>query len=143
MKKNKGFTIIELGVVIALMGLIAIVLMPFVKKVQKKAHQAACISNLQKISLGLRVYAFENEGSVPSDISFLYTKGYVDSENVFDCPFSAHRGTAKEPDYEYIKGVDFNSPDNIQIVRDEKGGHPNGARNVLFLNGEIRNLESE
>ncbi len=76
---NKAFTIVELGVVIVLFLLIARVLGPFVGNVRTRAMQVRCVNNLQKISIALRAFAYENDGKVPDDISLLLTRGYLDS----------------------------------------------------------------
>jgi len=136
MNKN-GFTIIELGVVVVLIAVIVAGLTPFVKIVKRKTCNIICENNLQRISIALRVYAHENEGKAPKDLSFLYTKGYLDSEKVFDCPYLGGKGTAAKPDYDYIGEFDFGNPDNISIVYDREK-HPDGTINVLYLNGEIK-----
>ncbi len=134
---NKGVTIIELGVVIVLIGLITALLFPFVKIIRSKTCEIRCVNNLQKISLAIREYALENNEIPPSDLSLIYTQGYVDDESIFDCPFSAHVGNTKVPDYNYKKLIDFNLSENPVIAYDKKNNHIDGSINVLYLNGEI------
>ena len=138
--ENKGVTIIELGVVIVLIGLITILLSPFVKIIRSKAYKIRCVNNLQKISLAIREYALENNEKLPSDLSLIYTQGYVDDESIFDCPFSARTGDAKIPEYNYKRLSDFNLSGNPVIAYDKKDNHIDGGINVLYLNGEIKSV---
>ena len=135
--KNKGVTIIELGVVIALIGLITVLLSPLVKIARKKTCRIRCVNNLQKISLALREYALENDEKRPMELSLIYTQGYVDNEDIFDCPFSPHIGNAKDPDYIYVKEYDFNLAENPVIIYDKEGNHTDESLNALYLNGKI------
>lgn len=137
-KRDKAFTIVEVSVVVLLIGIIAVGISPFVRHVRNKARQIRCVENLQKISLALRVYALDNDGKLPSDLSLIFTKGYVDSEKVFNCPFGAHRGTAKEPDYEYVRDADLYGAVNEPLIFDKEGSHRSGGANVLFTDGEIK-----
>lgn len=138
--ENKGVTIVELGVVIVLIGLITVLLSPFVKIIRSKACEIRCVNNLQRISLAIREYALENNERLPSDLSLIYTQGYVDNESIFDCPFSAHIGNAKVPDYNYRNLFDLNLSGNPVIAYDKKDNHIDGSINVLYLNGEIKSV---
>jgi len=137
MKRNKGFTIIELCVVIMLMTAIAVVLVPFIKETRRKACAVECLSNIQKIGLTLRSYALTHEGAAPKDLAVLWNEGYIDKESVFDCPLSGHKGTAKEPDYIYDPNSDFTKPENIPVFYDKPGNHRDKSVNVLYSNGDI------
>jgi len=134
---KKGVTIIELSVVVLLIGIIGFALLPFVRVVRAKARQRVCVDNLRKISVALRVYALENNERLPQDLTILFTKGYVESERVFDCPFTGFKGNSKEPEYVYIKGLDFMSDKNKPIAYDKKDNHAGEMGNVLYLNGEV------
>lgn len=136
---KKGFTIIELGIVIIMMALIVSGLTPILKKVKEKAFKIRCVNNLQKISIAMRVYSLENNNSAPKTLGELYTKGYLDSEKAFDCPFSPERGAIDNPDYDYDDKFNFSMPGNLPIVFDKKTNHPDESRNFLCINGEIKN----
>ena len=143
MKDKAGFTIIELAVVVLLLAFILFGLTPFVRDVQDKARQMRCVNNIQKISTGLRVYAYEHEGKLPEDLSLLWTKGYIDGQDVFDCPYAAGKGSAEKPDYNFDNKADFNSGENTPLVYDKFKNHRGGRVNILYLNGEIVNRGSE
>ncbi len=64
-KHRTAFTLIELLVVIAIISLLAALLFPVFARARDKARQAACTSNLKQISLALKQYAQDYDGSYP------------------------------------------------------------------------------
>lgn len=61
MSKPKGFTLIELLVVIAIIALLLSVLTPGLKKAKEHARSLICRNNVRQMSLGLTLYAHEND----------------------------------------------------------------------------------
>jgi prepilin-type N-terminal cleavage/methylation domain-containing protein/prepilin-type processing-associated H-X9-DG protein len=53
---RRGFTLIELLVVIAIIAILAAILFPVFARAREKARQAACVSNLKQIGLGMQMY---------------------------------------------------------------------------------------
>ena len=136
-REQKGFTLIEAGVVVLLMGVVFFSLHPFVKNIQLKTKQDRCVENLQALSIALRSYAIDNGNAMPDDIGQVFFKGYLKNEEAFDCPFSAHKGNAKDPDYLYEKVNDFWIKENKPLIYDKPGNHTDNADNILFSNGDI------
>jgi prepilin-type N-terminal cleavage/methylation domain-containing protein len=62
---NKKFTLIELMVVIAIIGILVSMLIPSLAKSRNAARKAVCISNLKQTSLRLAMYADDNEDTYP------------------------------------------------------------------------------
>src|SRR5687767_14935753 len=60
-----GFTLIELLVVVAIISVLAAMLLPALKNAKGKAQQAACINNLRQINMAFRLYADENNDTIP------------------------------------------------------------------------------
>jgi prepilin-type N-terminal cleavage/methylation domain-containing protein/prepilin-type processing-associated H-X9-DG protein len=62
---RRGFTLIELLVVIAIIAILASILFPVFAKARGKARQAACMSNLRQIDLGLKMYSDDYDEMMP------------------------------------------------------------------------------
>lgn len=65
MKKEIAFTLVELLVVMALIGILAGLLLPVLNQAKKKARRTACVSNLKQVNLATRLYADDNGELLP------------------------------------------------------------------------------
>lgn len=64
-RKARAFTLIELLVVIAIIGILAGMLLPALARAREKGRAAVCVSNLHQISVGIRLYADDQNGQMP------------------------------------------------------------------------------
>lgn len=62
LKGNKAFTLIELLLVIAIIGILAGLLLPVLNKAKGKAHSIKCLSNVKQLILGWQLYASDHKG---------------------------------------------------------------------------------
>lgn len=62
-----AFTILEIMVVIALLGLLTAIVIPHVLNARDKGNQKACISNLRQIDQAIQFWAADNK-ALPTDI---------------------------------------------------------------------------
>lgn len=62
---RNGFTLIELLVVISIIALLIAILMPALQKARRAAQQAACLSNLHQIGIGMVMYNDAFDGYMP------------------------------------------------------------------------------
>jgi len=96
----RGFSLIELLTVIAIIAVLAAFLFPVIVSQQTKARRNACASNLSQIAGGLRVYRLDNGAYPPALFGFvagnqvvsgLYPH-WVTSREEFVCPENPFRG---------------------------------------------------
>ena len=61
-KTFKGFTLVELLVVISIIALMMAILMPSLAKIRQQAYRSHCLWNLSQLSLAWQMYATDNNG---------------------------------------------------------------------------------
>jgi len=91
--KREAFTLIEILVVIAIIGVLAAILLPVYASVREKGRRTACVSNMRQIEMALTAYAQDNEGTSPPDTNLetkmdwaQVTRAYASSSDIFHCP---------------------------------------------------------
>ncbi|WP_395138079.1 H-X9-DG-CTERM domain-containing protein [Armatimonas sp.] len=64
--KRQYFTLIEIIIVIAIIGILSGILLPVISASQRKSRATKCISNMHQISIALRIYTDDYDGYYPS-----------------------------------------------------------------------------
>ncbi len=71
-ERSKGFTLVELMVVIAIIGILAVAALGIVRGAQQKAQKAAIQATTANITTALEAY-YTTAGSYPTDLNHLAT----------------------------------------------------------------------
>ncbi len=71
-KESSGFTLVELLVVLAIIGLLVAILLPTLAGARRRAEGAACKNNLRQITLGAIMYTEDADGQLPWNLSDSY-----------------------------------------------------------------------
>ena len=83
-KKIPAFTLIELLVVIAIIAILAALLLPALGKAKTKAQAIGCMSNLKQVALALTMYKDDNQGRMPSALTYGAIPGdYTSCANLY------------------------------------------------------------
>jgi prepilin-type N-terminal cleavage/methylation domain-containing protein/prepilin-type processing-associated H-X9-DG protein len=99
---DRGFTLIEILVVVAIIGLLAAILFPVFARARENARRTSCASNLKQLGLGIMQYIQDYDETYPcvylwaADSQGRYWTHdiypYVKSTQVYVCPSSNANG---------------------------------------------------
>jgi prepilin-type N-terminal cleavage/methylation domain-containing protein/prepilin-type processing-associated H-X9-DG protein len=149
----RGFTLLELIVVIAIVTIVAALVIPAWQRSQANGHAAACMNNLRQIGAGLTKYLGEHDQTFPSlalarenkeqQVPTLDTVllPYIGNSAVFACPADTKRlaeitGTSYLWNYKlngqklaavrvsFVKHDTIEEQSRIMVIGDKEGWHP-------------------
>lgn len=91
-QRKVGFTLVELLVVIAMIGILVALLLPAVQKAREAGRRTECVNNLKQIGLGvimheeaLRVYPMGRNARDPMGVSWAFRiTPFIEERSVFD-----------------------------------------------------------
>ncbi len=161
-----GFTLIEMLVVIAIIGILAALLLPVLSRAKERARAVQCLSNLRQMQLAWNLYADDNGGILPVNGSGRDAGQYAD-EPSWVAGYLAKAHTTDNTNITLLTGTKYQRWGSIggytknpgiyhcpsDVSQDPKNGMPrvrsiamncwlNPGRNGA-VSGRIRNLNFE
>ncbi len=159
-----GFTMVEVLVVIAIVGLLAAILIPSFNRMKRSAQSTLCVGKLREIGIGLNTYFLDHGNTFPTLVAARESReednpaidtvllDYVVDEYAFQCP-SDHMGIFEKTGSSYfwnslINGQKTENMDmlgltdkasGIPIASDKENFHEHvgDGVNMLYADGHV------
>jgi len=91
---KSGFTLVEIMIVVAIIGLLAAIAIPNFVTARQAAQKNACIANLKQIEGAMQLYALDSSGATATNMTDLVTT-YI--KTTPSCPATTTAYTLSDP----------------------------------------------
>ena len=132
--KKRGFTMVELMIVIAIIAVLASIIMPKMSQNRAKTQLEACKVNLRNIVIAINLYMNDNQNQIPaagviSSSHILVSRGYLKSRPV--CPANPVSGNS----YNFLASGAYVGDYYVQCLNSSRIWHPamSDGRPLLYL----------
>ena len=102
--EQRGFTLVELLVVILILGVLAAVVVFSVGGITNRGKNASCLTEVREVRTAIEAYKAQNDNTAPADLNTLVTANLLESAPSASTPsgsagytYSAQTGTYTGP----------------------------------------------
>ena len=127
----KRFTLLELLVVVAIIGILASILLPSVSKARASAKRAQCTNNLKQVAIAMEIYVMDHEDYYPPAFTWAGNAS-------FDDLMSSYVGydlTSDQIDEKPLTSYTFGGGETIFQCPEDNLSRDAGEKRSYSLNG--------